>query len=423
MDHPVPAIACLLLAPLVAGVLVYYAIALTRIRRARRSLPTLRQVMDRAAADAASDSAVPSVCVIIPAHNEEAIIGHAVRTVLAQDIPDLRLVLVLDRCTDGTRAAALAAAEEVGGGSGGDGKGRLEIIENTSCPEGWTGKNNALRRGAEESRGAADADFLLFIDADVMLEPGAVRGALRLADERKLDLLSLATTLTCDLWFERIVQPACCFELGRLFPLDRVNRADNPRAMANGQFMLFRAEAYRAIDGHHRVKHEVLEDGAFARLMRTRKVNRPFGCFMADGAVVCRMYRQYDTFRRGWKRIYLEMLRRRVARLRRAAWRIRIIDIFGPAAALAMIALGAWLASAGDPLIGWGAMALGSAAFAVYVAVLWIIYRAQHVPLRWLPAYPVGAWITARLLAEAARDLRAGGSISWGGMTYQLEAR
>lgn len=401
-------ISALLLAGLSLGVVVYFGVILQRMIAARSWLPTLRAGLDDSATSDAG-----SVCVIIPAHNERAVIAGAVRTVLDQDIADLRLVLVLDRCTDDTRAEAERAA-------GGDG--RLEIIENDACPEGWTGKNNALRRGAEDSRGARDADRLLFVDADVVLKPGAIRAAIRLAERRDLDLLSLMTTLTCDRWFERMVQPASCFELGRLFPLDRVNRDRGARALANGQFMLFRRSAYDAIGGHHRVRDELLEDIAFAREMRRKKVNRRFGCFMADDLVVCRMYRDWPTYRRGWKRIYTELLRRRLTRLRRACWRVRYVDIAGPIFCVGAAALGAAAVSRGESL-GWIALGVGGAGLLLFLTVLAMIYRAQRVPLIWLPLFPVGAWITSRLLAEAARDLRAGRAISWGGMSYAREAR
>lgn len=399
---------CLAAASLVAG--VYYSVILQRIISARSWLPTLRDAHRRMAGPPVTGG----VCIIIPAHNEQAVIGHAVRSVLAQEVDDLRLVLVLDRCTDGTRAEAERAA-------GGDP--RVEIIENHDCPAGWTGKNNALRRGVEDSRGASGAARLLFIDADVTLRPGAINAAVWLADEKRLDLLTLMTTLTSDRWFERIVQPASCFELGRLFPLDRVNSDRAPRALANGQFMLFRREAYDAIGGHGRVKDELLEDIAFARVMRTRKVNRKFGCFMADGLVVCRMYRDWPTFIRGWKRIYTELLRRRVARLRRAAWRIRIIDLLCPVCAAGAIVAGAAAIARGHTLIGAGAAGVGAVTLGAMLIVLVIVYRKQHTPAAWLAMYPVGAWMTSRLLLKAASDLRRGNAISWGGLTYAREAR
>jgi glycosyltransferase involved in cell wall biosynthesis len=44
---------------------------------------------------------------------------------------------------------------------------RLRVIHVTSLPSGWLGKNHALDRGAA----AANGEFLLFTDADIVMDP------------------------------------------------------------------------------------------------------------------------------------------------------------------------------------------------------------------------------------------------------------
>src|SRR5690606_10328374 len=72
----------------------------------------------------AVDSPVDLV-VIIPAHDEEQLIGTAVRSVLASvyELGDLQVVVVADNCTDGTaglaeRAGATALRHSAPGGKG-----------------------------------------------------------------------------------------------------------------------------------------------------------------------------------------------------------------------------------------------------------------------------------------------------------------
>lgn len=138
MGDPIQAAILLSLAALSLVAAVYFGVILQRMVSARRWLPTLATAArEQGPSGNTTQPESQSVCVIIPAHNEASVIAEAVRTVLPQEVDDLRLVLVLDRCTDDTRAFAEAAAA---------GDPRLEIIENDNCPEGWTGKNNALRR-------------------------------------------------------------------------------------------------------------------------------------------------------------------------------------------------------------------------------------------------------------------------------------
>lgn len=62
--------------------------------------------------------------IVVPAHNEESVVGTLLADLAAQDYPDAysRVVVIADRCTDGTARAA-AAAEVVERDEGPDGKG------------------------------------------------------------------------------------------------------------------------------------------------------------------------------------------------------------------------------------------------------------------------------------------------------------
>jgi len=60
---------------------------------------------------------------------------------------------------------------------------RLHGLRVEALPPGWLGKCHAMRRGAE----AASGDWLLFTDADVVLEPSVLRRAMGLALHVGLD--------------------------------------------------------------------------------------------------------------------------------------------------------------------------------------------------------------------------------------------
>lgn len=385
------------------GTILLWGSVWIRIEHWMRVVPTLRLGRDLASADPPTGR----VCVVVPAYNEARVIGTLVRSLRSETYPQLRIVLALDRCSDDT--AALARAE-IGGDE------RFEIVEIDACPAHWAGKVHAVHAGVARSRGAAQADYLLFADADTVFSPGCIGASVAMMRHRKLDLLSLLSTLSHDAWFERVVQTAAVFELLRQYPLTRANALTDRRAFANGQFMLFTRSAYEALGGHAAVKQALLEDLALAR--RIEEQGRKAGVFLAAGLFHCRMYASWAEFRRGWKRIYIEAANRKPRRLVHAARWIRWLGTIQPAWMLGAAPLAA-LFAARDPQLGW-TLGLWPVALLLWLGALVRICALAHAPRWTAPLHIVGAWLTANLLSEAAHDLHARKPTHWGGREYDL---
>ena len=77
----------------------------------------------------------PLISVCIPARNEENNIRYCVESVLVQDYPNLEVVVLDDRSTDGT----LTQLREIASRDS-----RLLPINGSDLPEGWAGKPFAL---------------------------------------------------------------------------------------------------------------------------------------------------------------------------------------------------------------------------------------------------------------------------------------
>lgn len=404
-----------------AAVLVYWGVALYRLAKTSLSVPTLRAGF-RLGKTGPGDQ--PELCLVIPAHNEEASIGALVQSLRFQDYPSFRTVLCLDRCTDRTEEIA---RREIGTDP------RIEVLKIEECPEGWAGKVHAVWRGTQ-TPAAQRAALLLFADADCAFEPMCLTAAVGLLQHRRLDLLSLLSTLTAKRGFELFVQPAAGLELVRQYPIDRANRPPSRRRrpFANGQFMLFRREAYEAVGGHEGVKDELLEDLALAR--RIGEAGRPAGLFLADGLVRCRMYESWDAFRKGWKRIYIESAKCKVKRLRTAAL---VAGLLG--GVLPLLTVANWVlcflmyratvarmwefGGTEDPGAWRLGLALSGAALAAYGAVVLATYRMGRAPLWAAVGFPVGSLLVSRILGEAARDLKRGVPTRWAGREYVRVAR
>lgn len=397
-----------------SGVLLLYWGAVTwHALRTWVQIPTARAGLKYPLAEAEW----PSVCVIVPAHNEESCIGLVAASVCRQEYPGERLSMVfaLDRCTDGTeRVLREALGEEVDS--------RAEIVRIAACPDGWAGKVNAMWTAVMQSEKARSADVLLFADADTVFDPTCLKACLGLMKHRGLEMLSLLSTLTRDKWFERIAQPVAGMELVRMYPITRTNFPNQERPFANGQFIMIRREAYERFEGHKAVHWAVLEDVELARVADRAKV--PLGVFLADGQLLCRMYTNWAEFRRGWKRIFTESANRKRSRLAGIAWRMRTLGIVLPALALlgAVAGLALRLGGNGGGVADW-ALGLGSAAIVMFGIALTACAGLGRTPLGGIFGFPIGAWMVSGILLEAARDLKKGTPTEWAGMTYARSAR
>ncbi len=383
---------------------VYWTLGLSRILRTVILLPTARDGLSLPAPKA-------SACVVIPAHNEAQVIGNLIHSLRQQDHTAARFVLALDRCTDDTAAVARAA---IGPDE------RFEVFEIEECPDDWAGKVNALWTALHRSAHARDADFLLFVDADTTLHPGCVRATVALAEDRKLDLLSLMSTLTSDTWFERLIQPAAAMELMQQYPPLRASRAENRRAFANGQFILFRAAPYWAFGGHETVQDHLLEDLGISRVAAEEGLAAAL--LNADGVLICRMYHSWEEFRKGWKRIYTECANRKPRRLNRSAWRVRIV--YNGMPVLACAGLAAAVFGSIEP--GWLAVASGvlcSYGLLVWLGAVGLVYHYSAAPLWAAPLHPLASWRVASILREAAHDLIHDRPTEWGGRAYSRVSR
>ncbi len=406
---PIPffiAIVLLLAASLALG--VYWGVVLWHIALTMRTIPTLRDGLSLPGAPDLLKPTAPKVCIIIPAHNEQGVVGRLAGSLVLQTYPNLTVVFSLDRCTDAT-------ADEIRIATGG--ADHVELLHIQECPPDWSGKVNAVWQAVRQSKSAREADLLIFTDADTEFDPACVRAAVALLLDRKLGMLSIISTLTCDQPFERIAQPAAGMELMRQYPLARANALTHKRAFANGQFMLFTKAAYEAMGGHEAVKDAVLEDLDLARLAERRGIQA--GLFFADNLLRCSMYRGYNQFVEGWKRIYIEAANRRVKRLEAVSWRTRLLGAVLPALAIVALILGLGAAARWDhSALGFAAaITAGLSLLLMLIALAWS-YRISRVPLWCVPLYPIGAWQTGAILSAAAADLRAGVPVRWGGREY-----
>lgn len=234
--------------------------------------------------------AAPMVAVLVPARNEEANIEACLSALLLQSYPNLEVWLYDDDSIDRTAeiAASIAARSN----------GRLHIVTGSGDPPpGWLGKANACYCLYAAMREHSTPQYVLFTDADVRFHADAVGRAVACAQAKQAGLLSIFPMQITVTWAERLAVPLLLhWTVYTFLPLPLAH--SSPRrafAAANGQFMLFKREAYEALGGHAAVRSQILEDVALARATKAAG----YKAILADGGKLVRT-RMYTGGREVW---------------------------------------------------------------------------------------------------------------------------
>lgn len=204
-----------------------------------------------------------SVVAVVPARDEAAVIGRSIASLLAQDDAGrLHIVVVDDQSSDGTAEVARAAAAAA------DASERLIICTGRPVPPGWTGKLWAVRQGIAAAR-LLQPDFLLLTDADIVHGPGSLRELVARCETGGYDLVSLMVKLNCRSLWERLLIPAFVFFFFKLYPPRWVADPSRRTSAAAGGCMLIRASTLRRIGGIESIRHEIIDDCALARRVKS----------------------------------------------------------------------------------------------------------------------------------------------------------
>lgn len=379
--------------PLLIAVLAGAALSLAWVAAVLRFLVISNRIKALVPGPAGSGT----VTVVVAAKDEEEGVEASVQSLLAQSAAGLDVVVVDDRSTDRTPAILQRLAAESGG--------RLQAITVTQLPAGWGGQNHALCTGVRAAKG----EWLCFTDADCrFLSPDTVSTALH--EAASLDLLSVLPRLEMPTAWERLHTPLCCAVLLTGLRLGEVNDPASRAAYANGAFILVRRSVYDRLGGHERVRGEINDDVALARLakeagLRVRVVSN-------RGLLSTRMYGTVREAWSGWTRNFTGTLKRPLPLL---------------VAATAIGTLGVM------PWIGLAATAAAAAADHAFIpaAVAWAACVAvAHAGAALLYAglgsgpavsllLPFGAaFVSGTLLRAAFRTLRGCATV-WQGARYE----
>jgi chlorobactene glucosyltransferase len=322
----------------------------------------------------------PETTVLLPVRDERLNVEDCVATLLAQTTAP-RARVIDDGSTDGTAGlvAARAAAEP-----------RLELLAAGPLPAGWPGKVHALWVG---SRGI-ETPWLLSTDADTRHAPDLLARAHAAAAARRLDAVSLAGLQEARGLGENLLVPPV-FALLDAFLGDWEAAADGAGpAVANGQFILLRREAWEASGGFATVRAAPIDDVALAARLREHGFRTGF---LRAAGLRIHMYRGFREAARGWRRNLGALF----SHLPGAAAVVLAVLLLPALALAAALLTGRWVEAA----LLWTAGAAAS-----------ILLRSGsgHRPAYGL-LYPLDALVLAGVLALGILDRKRKRTMSWKG--------
>ena len=223
-----------------------------------------------------NNSYQPGVDILIPARNEEKNIKNLVNSILRSDYRNYRIFILDDNSNDRTKIIVEELEKEYS---------NLKLIEGKPLPDGWLGKNWACHQLALK----AGNDYLLFMDADVTISPDSISIAISIMNNKEADLLSIFPSQKVGTFGEALVVPLMDWLLLTFLPLQKVYKSPKRSlSAANGQFMLFRTEAYKKSGGHEKLKGKIVEDIEFARSLKS--IYKRVIILPGNNKVNCRMY-------------------------------------------------------------------------------------------------------------------------------------
>lgn len=337
----------------------------------------------------------PRVSILIPARNEAATIEATVRAALASVGVALEVCVGDDHSDDSTAEIVRTLAAE---------DGRVRLVAIPPLPEGWTGKNHACAILAA----AAEGDFLLFLDADVVLAPAAAASLAAQAIRTKSALVSGVPRQHVVSLGESLTVPMINFLLIGYLPVPMMRTSPRPSlGVACGQLVLVERGAYAAIGGHGAIRGR-LHDGVFLpRLLRQAEYRTDL--VAGHALATCRMYGDFDQAWAGFsKNAHEGMATPR-------ALPVWTLLLFG-GHVLPVLLLGL-------ALLGFGSSSatfLAASALIVSLGTRTAITLVTDEPTFTIPLHPVAVMVALAIQWNVLLRPRRSGKAVWKGRSYPL---
>ena len=215
-----------------------------------------------------------AISIIIPARNEETNITRLLESIQQQSSQPLETIVVNDGSTDNTASIA----SQLG----------ARVVDVEALPDGWMGKPWACQQGAHAANAANSAteDWLLFLDADLILEPSALE-ALSQVCAGSDQVHSVCPHHVIKHPYEQL---SAYFNVLMLAGVNAfgIGKSATDNTALFGQCLLISQKHYQQVNGHETVKDKALENFHLAR--QFKQLGIQCSCYLGKGLIHMRMF-------------------------------------------------------------------------------------------------------------------------------------
>src|SRR2546428_4859505 len=225
------------------------------------------------------------VSIILPVRDQAKTVRDCVTSLIGLEYPEKEIMVVDGNSNDGTRDILNSY------------NCKIRLVEEEPLPQGWVGKNWACHAGYKQATG----DLPLFTDGDSVHSRDSLTKPVNFLQDSKADLATLAPAAILRTFWEKLLQPPIFWLIMMFVGGKWVNDDTKPRwALGNGQYMLFRREAYDKVGGHYAVRDRITEDYSLGRLIKAQSLR--LRMVTASGSLGVRMYSSLPEIWRGWRK-------------------------------------------------------------------------------------------------------------------------
>lgn len=333
----------------------------------------------------------PLVTIVVPACNEEKNIENSILSFLNQDYKNLDIIVVNDRSTDNTAAVLAKLLDRFP---------RLYVHEVTELPHGWMGKSHALAVGAKLAKGK----YLVFTDADVILENTTITRAVRYMTSNGLDHLTLVFKNMTRGWLLNSLILDAGMSLLVLFRPWMAREKSDRYFVGIGAFNMVKKSVYQKIGGHERIRMHPVDDVMLGKSIKRHGFSQD--CLLAYDFVAVPWYDSVGAMVKGLEKNMFSLVHYRVLLIPILLFAIIVPTIFP-----------VWGIIFGDLSVRTICLVTLSIRLTTFFKGL----QKQEMTQWYLPGCLITPYISCYIIIKAVFVTLANGGIVWRGKHYALD--